>query len=129
MPFNVTYPTVEAQRATKMSTLMINSSSFIVQGRFRDARACQREFAQIATENLDTLKTLPIIKLIGPNGLKESFVWALKNLTFKIFKTFTRKTPEEKQLKNFAQKYFKEITPEELKKRTLAIDLQAPLFC
>ena len=61
-------------------------------------------------------------------GFGEFLEWAFKSLIFKIFKTFTKQTPEEKQLKKLAQQYFKEVTPEELKKRTINIDLRNPLY-
>ena len=126
---NVTYKTVEeAIRAMKMFALQQYSTVSVIQGKFRAARASQREFAKLATEDFDTFKTMPIIKVQHVVGFKEWLGLAWKFLTFKIFKAFTKKTPEEKQLKKLAQQYFKEIPPEELKKRTINVDLKPPLY-
>ena len=124
MIYNVQYKTAEeAIRATKMIKLQQNSTISIANGKFRAARASQKEFAKIATEDFDTYKTLPIIT-VRNFGFKEWLGLAFKRLAFKIFKAFTKKTPEEKQLKNMAQQYYKEVSSEELKKRTVNVDLK-----
>lgn len=123
MDFSVTYKSIDAaMRAKKMFELRRESVLSVIDGKFRNARNADKEFAKIAVEDFDTFKTLPIIRMKNVS-FKEWVGLAFKSLGFRIYKAFTKKTPEEKQLRQQNKLYRKELTPEELKKKTIEYNL------
>ena len=88
--------------AQKMYKLKFESSTSILTGNFKNARIAQKEFAKLAVDNFD-------IALKTPAPVKANFslfsTQGLKCLQFLLYKTFCKKTPEEKQLKRMLQDY------------------------
>ncbi|MBQ7125698.1 hypothetical protein IJO12_01275 [bacterium] len=80
----------------------INLFSAIMDGKYNEARQCQKEFAKIAVDNFD-------IAIQTPQPVKGSFPlfskMGWKAVKFMIFKFFSKKTPEEKQLKKMLREY------------------------
>ena len=88
--------------AKKMYDLKLKTSLAVLNGRCREARAAQKEFATIAVDNFSEAINLP-------QPIKGSFPWysnfGLNMLKFMIFKLFTKKTPEEKKLQAMVDDY------------------------
>ena len=102
MNFSVTYKSFDnAINAAKMFELRKLVSLSVLEGNFRNARIAQREFSKIAIEDFDTFKTLPNIKITNI-PLRDWLILGFRSLEYKIYKFFTRKTPEEK---TFAKMY------------------------
>ena len=96
MKVNITYKTFDsAIRAAKMFELRKLVSLSVIEGSFRNARLAQRELAKTAVEDFDVFKTLPNIEITNV-PLKEWLIMGFRSLEYKIYKFFTRTTPEEK---------------------------------
>ena len=126
MTYKMTFNNIDsAINTTKLFELRKQSVSSVMLGKYRDARAAQKEFAKIAVEDFDACKAMPII-----NVLNIPFRFAIpilfRNIGFRIFNLFSRKTPEEKQLRTMYKAYRKEASPEEIQKRT--VTLKFPYF-
>ena len=93
-----------AVRAAKMFELKKQSSMSILEGKYKDARAAQKELAKLGVEDFDTFVKVPGIKFANL-PLIEGFPIIKKFIGFNLFKMFSKKTPEEKQL----AKMFKEF--------------------
>ncbi len=123
MNYSVTLKTIDsAINATKLFELKMQSALSIMDGKYRAARASQKAFAKLAVDDFDSFKALPNIKITGI-PLKEGIKIFFKNLGFKIFKLFTRRTPEEKQLATKYKAYRRELTPEDIKNHTIDFNL------
>ena len=126
MNYSVTYKNFNsAVNAAKMFELRKKSTLSVIEGKYRDARLAQKELAEIAINDFDTFKTLPIINF--KNVPLNFWVRALCNsIKFRIYKLFTLNTPEEKQLIKMVKQYTKEVTKEDIKKKS--IDITVPAF-
>ena len=105
MNYSVTYKNFDsAIKAAKMFELRKLVSMSIIEGNFRNARVAQREFAKTAVDNVDILKTLPTISFTNI-PLLAWLKMGFRSLEYKVYKFFTRSTPEEKlfakQIKEF----------------------------
>ena len=92
--------------AKKMYDLKRTTAFAMLNGRCREARTAQKEFAKLAVDNFNTAINLPK-PLEGNIPLFSK--WGLNILKCHIFKLFTQKTPEEKQLKQMMDDYRTEI--------------------
>ena len=90
-----------AVNAARMFEIRKQVSLSVLSGNFSQARTEQKEFAKIAVDNFDTLKTLPKITITNI-PLKDWLVFAFRSLEFRVYRTFSKKTPEEKL---FAKQY------------------------
>ncbi len=118
--------TENALNAVQMFNLRQNSLGAVISHKFRDARNYQRQLAKLAAEDFDTFKTLPNVSYKNvPFGIW--LVSLFRNLDFKIFKLFTKTTPEEKAFYKKSREYFKTLTPEDIKKNTLEVDMKSVL--
>ena len=111
MNYSVTYKNFDsAMRAARMFELRKLVSLSILEGNFRNARVAQRELAKTAVDNVDILKTLPTISITNI-PLIEWLRIGFRSLEYRIYKFFTRTTPEEKlfakQLKAFQKSLHK----------------------
>ena len=98
MNYSVTYKNIDtAVKAARMFELRKLVSLSIMEGKFRNARVAQREFAKTAVDNVDILKTLPNISITNI-PLKEWLIMGFRSLEYRVYKFFTSKTPEEKLL-------------------------------
>lgn len=96
MTYGITYKNFDsATKAAKMFEMRKLVSVSILEGNFRNARDAQKELAKSALEDIDVFKTLPNIKITNV-PLKEWLILGFRSLEYKIYKFFTRKTPEEK---------------------------------
>ena len=97
MNFNIVYKDCNtAIKAAQLFEMRKNVGISVMNGNFRQARAAQKEFAKMAVDNVDIVKTLPNVKITNVPFI-EWCVLALRTLEYKIYKAFTRKTPAEKQ--------------------------------
>ena len=67
----------------------------------------EKEFAKIAVSDFETCKTLPNINYTNVPIKMFLGVW-FKSLKFRFYKLFTKKSPEEKQLKKLYKTFLKE---------------------
>jgi len=121
MGFKINFSNAEsAINAVTMLNLRQNLLESVVSGNFRLARSQQKEFAKIAVEDFDTYIKLP--KVVYDNiPLVPLMSMFLKTLKFRIFYAFSKKTPDEKELKRKAKEYIKTISSSEMKARTVRI--------
>lgn len=92
--------------AKKMYNLKLKTAVSVLNGRCRDARVAQKEFAKLAVDNFATAINLPS-PVEGSFDLFSDY--GLNIIKFKLFKLFTRKTPEEKKLEQMVDDYKAEI--------------------
>lgn len=124
--FKIQFNDIEsAMRAAKMFELRKQVSISIMEGKCRQARAAQKEFAKIAVSDFDTFTKLPNINITG-FPLKMYFPLLLRTIKFNIFRKFSKTTPEEKQLAKQYRNYAKTLTKEDIKNKTL--DITIPRF-
>ena len=110
----ITYKDLDsALRAKQLFELRQKTMLSIMDGKFREARNAQKEFAKIAVQDFETVKTLPRINFTNV-PLKLWLSLAFKSLRFKIFRAFTKDTPEEKLLANEFKNYIKNSQKQEL---------------
>ncbi len=121
MGFKINFSNAKsAINAVTMLNLRQNLLKSVVSGNFRLARSQQKEFAKIAVEDFDTYIKLP--KVVYDNiPLVPLMSMFLKTLKFRIFYAFSKKTPDEKELKRKAKEYIKTISSSEMKARTVRI--------
>ena len=115
-----------AMRAAKMFELKKQVNISVLEGKCKQARAAQKELAQMAVADFDTYKTLPYVN-IKMNNLKIFFPLIFKTIKFNLYRTFCKTTPEEKELAKLYKSYAKGLTEEEKKNKTLDITIP-PLF-
>ena len=121
MNFKVTYKDFDtALRAKKMFELRRDINLHIINGEFKKARSAQKQLAKDAVEDFETYKTLPHINFTNI-PFKEWISIAIKSLKFRIFKAFTKNTPEEKLLAEKYSKYAKTLTSDDKNKNTINI--------
>ena len=122
MDFKINFNNFEnAMNAAKMFELKKHSAISVLEGKCRDARAAQKELAKIAVDDFDTFTKLPNVQFTG-FPLKLFFPVLFKTMKFKIFRLFTKKIPEEKQLAKMYKEYQKGLTPKDIEQKTLKID-------
>ena len=100
--------------------------SSILDGKCHQAREAQKKLAKLAISDFEAYKALPSINFRNA-PFRAVLMFAGKVMKFRIFKAFTRKTPEEKQLAEKCKEYAKELTPEA--KKTKTIDVDFPYWC
>ena len=111
-----------AVNAAKMFELSKQRNLAIWDGKYREARNIQREFAKIAVKDFETCKTLPNIHFNNA-PLSVVLVALGRSIVYRIFKAFTKQTPEEKELAKKYTEYQKQLTPEDKKKNTINITI------
>lgn len=119
----ISYNSLDAAlRAQKMFELKNQSTKSIMEGKFKQARKLNKEFAKLAIEDFETFTTLPTIN-ISNVPIKDflSIVWT--SVKYRIYKAFTKKSPEEKLLIQKYKKYKKETSAEERNKNNININL------
>ena len=88
--------------AKRMYDLKLKTSLAVLNGRCKEARVNQKEFAKLAIDNFSTAIDLPA-------PVTGSFPWysdfGLNTIKFMIYKAFCKKTPEEKKLKAMVDDY------------------------
>lgn len=123
MNYNVTYKTLDAAlNAQRMFELKKQFTVSLMDGQYRNARKSQKELAKIAATDFDTYKTVPNFKFSNLS-LKDGLAFFWKGIKYSIFRAFTKKTPEEKQVIKQYKAYKKTLTPEEKNKKTININL------
>lgn len=126
MDFKVKYNNIEsAMHAVQIFELRKQISLSVMEGKCKKARAAQKTLAKIGVEDFDTFKSVPGIR-INNIPLSEFFPMLFKSLKFKIYRAFTKKIPEEKQLAKMYKEYSETLTPEGRAKQM--IDINIPSF-
>ena len=121
--YKVTFPNMDtAVRAAQMFELKKQSFISVVDGRFKDARKAEKEYAKLAVEDFDTCTKLPKVNIKNvPAGAGVKILW--QGIKYRIYNAFCIKTPEEKELAKKCKDYLKNITSEEQKQRTFDITI------
>jgi len=119
----ISYPNLEtALKAQKMFQLRQQTLLSIMDGKYKNARKIQKELAKNAIEDFDTYTTLPKVNFTNiPLKLWFSMLW--KSIKFRIFKAFTKNSPEEKILNKKIKTYKKTLTKEDINKKTINIKM------
>ncbi len=95
----------------------------VVTGNFKAARNAEKQLAKIGTEDFDTYKSIPKMKIsgipfqVGMQVLKNS-------LKYRLYKAFSKKTPEEKTFLAMKKAYMKELKAQKQEIKTVEIDFQ-----
>ena len=122
MDLKITFNNFEnAMNAVKMFELRKQSAISVLEGKCKTARTAQKELAKIAVADFDTFKKMPNIQFTG-FPLKLLFPIMFKTMKYKMFRMFTKKIPEDKQLAKMYKEYKKSLTPDEINQKTLKID-------
>ena len=121
--FKASYKDLDtAIRAAKMFELRKQVSISVLDGKFREARKQQKELAKAAVDDFETYKTLPFIHFIMKSFPLKSVIGLMINtLGFKIFNKFSKKTQEEKQLLNLSKEYYRNLTKDDIKNKTIDV--------
>ena len=94
----------------------------VIFGNFKQAREQEKELAKMAVKDFDVYKKIPHIKIenVPFVVLKQAF---LNGLKYRVYKAFSSKTPEEKQFLNMKKEYIKQLKAENIKPKTVALEL------
>lgn len=93
----------------------------VIFGNFKKARNIEKTIAEIAVDDFETYKSMPKISVINVpfSVLKVIFMNSIK---YKIYRAFTSKTPEEKELAQMCKNYFKQLKAENRQIETVELD-------
>ena len=130
MDYKVTFNKMDsAMNAAKLMNLQRESFRLALDGKCKKAREIQREIAKLAVNDFEAYKALPSVNITVDRRfvtVKEYFGMWFNSLKFRIYSAFTRKTPEEKIFIEKSKSYAKTLSPEDIKKKT--INVQVPLW-
>lgn len=93
----------------------------IFSGEYREARKAEKNLAKFEVENFEAYKLIPNIVLNAPPELH--FKMAAKSIKYRIYKAFTRKTDEEKQLVKMGKEYLEELKSQGKQRQILRVDI------
>ena len=81
---------------------------YVMCGKFKEAREFEKEIAKLAIKDFDIYKAVTNFKLtdLPPETGKILFFNSLK---YRLYRAFTSKTPEEKELIKMNKKYYKDM--------------------
>lgn len=110
---------IKAQSMLDASTNVFKS---ILMGDFKHAREFEKEYAKLATADFEVYKQLPYLVL---NGAPKEIIKKERTNRFKyrIYRFFTRKTPEEKQFLKMRKEYSKELKAKNIQPKTVVLEL------
>ena len=121
--FKIQFSNIEqAMNAAKMFELRQKAGIAILEGKCREARTAQKEFAKLAVADFDTFTKLPHMNIHGVSP-RLFFPMLLKSLKFKLFSLFSKLSPEEKLLRKQYQAYVKNVTKEDIAKKTIDVTI------
>ena len=121
--FKVSYNNIDsALKASRMFNLQKQHMFAVMSGEYKNAVKVQRELAKEAVQDFETYKSLPILNFKNI-PFKDSLQLIAKIIKYRLFRLFTFRTPEEKEFKNLCHEYKKELTPEEIRKKTIDITI------
>lgn len=110
-----------ALRAAKLFELRKQITLSIFDGKFKQARANQKEFAKLAVQDFDTFVKVPTFKFTNI-PLKAGISILRPILKFKLFSMFSKKTPEEKELAKMYKDY---VSKDKLKNKVETININS----
>ena len=95
--------------------------SNIIFGKFKEARAAEKSLAEICIKNFEDYKLIPrIIYRNIPRFLQKMVL--INSIKYRIYKAFTKKTPEEKQFMKMKKEYLEELKSQNKKLEVVYID-------
>lgn len=115
----------EAYKKLQKVNEMFNYSKYalmnIISGNFKEARNAEKQLAKLCVEDFDTYKSIPRLKI--NNVPFSAGMQILKNsLKYKLYKVFSKKTPEEKTFLKMKKEYLKEIKSENKQIKTVEVN-------
>lgn len=93
----------------------------VVTGNFKAARNAEKQLAKIGTEDFDTYKSIPKMKISGVPFQVGMLVFK-NSLKYRLYKLFSKKTPEEKTFLAMKKAYLKELKEQKQEIKTVEID-------
>ena len=93
----------------------------IFSGEYREAREAEKNLAKFEVENFEAHKLIPNIVLNAPPELH--FKMVAKSLKYRIYKAFTRRTDEEKELVKMKKEYLKELESQGKQRQILRVNI------
>ena len=109
-------------KANNLFNMGYNAYINAVTGNFKEARKLEKEFAKKAVEDFEIYKLLPKVVLQG--APKEVIKLANKNSRkYWIYKLFSPKTKEEKQLAKLRKQFIKELKAENKQIQTVEVKI------
>lgn len=99
------------QKSLKVNEMFnYSKSAFIsvISGKFKEARFFEKELAKVAVKNFDLYKEIPKISLTGvPLSVVRTAM--AKSFQYRIYRAFSKMTPEEKTFLEMKKAYVKEL--------------------
>lgn len=94
-------------------------------GKFKEARAVEKTLAKLGVENFAEYKEIPkvSVKNVPWDVWKASLVNGIK---YRIYRAFSKKTPEEKSFLRMKKEYFQELKSQKKQLKTVQIDFIRP---
>ena len=109
------------QNANEILEYSGNVLSNIIFGKFKEARAAEKSLAEICIKNFEDYKLIPrIIYRNIPRFLQKMVL--INSIKYRIYKAFTKKTPEEKQFMKMKKEYLEELKSQNKKLEVVYID-------
>ena len=109
-------------KAQNMLDAGTNAFKSIIFGNFKLAREFEKEQAKLAVKDFDVFKQIPRISLT--NLPKEVITKTLINsYKYRIYKAFSKKTPEEKEFLKLKKEFIKELKAEHKEIKTVTLEL------
>ena len=109
-------------KAQSMLDAGTNAFKCIIFGKFKLAREFEKEQAKLAVKDFDVFKQIPRISIT--NLPKEVITKTLINsFKYRVYKAFSKKTPEEKEFLKLKKGFLKELKAEHKEIKTVTLEL------
>jgi len=114
----------EAYQKLLKTTEMFNHSKSvttnIITGNFKEARIAEQNLAKAGIKDFETFKSIPKVSITNV-PLKIWMACLINTCKYKVYKAFSKKTPEEKQFNKMRKAYLQELKTEKKPVKTVEI--------
>ena len=112
-------------KATEMFNHSKSVTTNIITGNFKEARIAEQNLAKAGIKDFETFKSIPKVSIT--NVPLQIWVPSLINsFKYKIYRAFSKKTPEEKQFNKMRKAYLQELKTE--KKTVKTVEIKFPKY-
>ena len=112
------------QRMLKVNEMFEYNKSILINimtGNFEQVRAAEKQLAKVGVEDFEAYKMLPHVKFNTSFDVAKIF---MKNgFKYRVYKMFSRKTPEEKAFLKMKKAYVKELKANHQEVKTVVINM------
>ncbi len=88
---------------------------------FKKAREAEKTLAKIGIENFEAFKSVPIISFKKASSIEKQMFFVAR-MHYKIYRAFTKKTPEEKRFAQMQKEYLKALKSQNKEIKTTYVD-------